>query len=450
VGSIQSTACAYSVAGETLRCGTLTVPENYARRDGRQITLPYVILPAKSGRPLADPIVYLEGGPGASVVPSIGLNAALGAIRENRDLILLEHRGNPAATPALVCDLGELAPCRADLVAQGIDLEQYNNVNTARDFEMLRRALKIERWNLFGISYGTTLAMYVMRAFPDGVRSVVLDSPTAPGTDIARADVTSQLDGVSRMADRCKVDLACNAAFPDLRARFIDTMNRLDLNPIVVAGTLAQALGTERLDGRAFASSVVRGLQWSASMVRMPALIDAASKRDVPRLSRVLDFSDVPSLSLTAAAGPEAFGLLLSIYCGELHYSRMDEGPDPTVEVWPDAVWRNLVPEYYTACKEGVWPIKPIDRSLMDQVNSKVPTLILLGALDPITSITEARRAIAGLEKGFLITVPETTHGAVDEPCALAIMAQFLDGPTVSPDQGCLASIPRSRYRVDL
>jgi pimeloyl-ACP methyl ester carboxylesterase len=303
VGTIKSTECVYSLPNEALRCGTLTVPEDYDKPKARQIELPYVILPAKSGRPLADPIVYLEGGPGASAMRSIGLNATFDAIRQNRDLIMVEHRGAPGATPSLVCEDDQLVRCRAEFVASGIDLEQYSNVNTARDFEMLRRALKVERWNLFGISYGTTLAMYVMRAFPDGVRSVVLDSPTAPGTDIARADVTSQLDGLSRMAERCKADPTCDAAFPDLRTRFIDTMNRLEVNPMTLTGNSAQVVGSERLGGREFASAVVRGLQVKNILDRMPAFVDAASKRDDQRLSKIFDFSDVSNPQ--AAEGPE-------------------------------------------------------------------------------------------------------------------------------------------------
>jgi pimeloyl-ACP methyl ester carboxylesterase len=164
----------------------------------------------------------------------------------------------------------------------------------------------------------------------------------------------------------------------------------------------------------------------------------------------VLDSPTAPGTDIARGVCLATLGLTLSIYCGELHYSKLSEGPGPTVQAWPDAVWRNLVPDYFDQCKTGLWPIKPIDRSLLNQVNSDIPTLILLGEIDPITSLTEAKRSIAGLTKGILVTVRETTHATAEEPCALEIMARFVDTPTASPDQGCQASIARRRYRVDL
>src|SRR4051812_3169735 len=45
------------------RCGTITVPEDARRPDGRQIALYVVVLPATGGRALPDPIVDMGGGP---------------------------------------------------------------------------------------------------------------------------------------------------------------------------------------------------------------------------------------------------------------------------------------------------------------------------------------------------------------------------------------------------
>ncbi|MEV4193828.1 alpha/beta hydrolase, partial [Streptomyces toxytricini] len=44
---------------EGARCGTLTVPENRARPDGRKIKLGVAIVPAVSATPKPDPIVWL-------------------------------------------------------------------------------------------------------------------------------------------------------------------------------------------------------------------------------------------------------------------------------------------------------------------------------------------------------------------------------------------------------
>jgi pimeloyl-ACP methyl ester carboxylesterase len=454
IGTIASTDCRYTVPGEQLRCGTLTVPEDYSKPNGRQVVLPFAVLASSAATPLADPVIYLQGGPGESTFTSLIELANLGPIRETREVILLEQRGSGAANPSLDCggttDPTELATCYGDLRAQGVDFEQYNNVNSARDFEMLRRALNIAQWNLFGVSYGTTLAMYVMRQFPDGVRSVVLDSPTAPGADIARADVTSQLDGLSRMFERCSADEACNARYPDLRNRFLETMSRLDAQPVALTGSAAQIIG-DSLDSGAFVGQVIGGLAGWSLMDRMPALVDAVSRQEFERLPAILEQASSPATPIGDDLPPFASGLGLSIYCGELHYSRLADGPDNTAEQWPELVWQNLVPVYFVACKEGVWPIRPVDRKLLARVNSSVPTLILLGALDPLTSRAEAQRAAAGLRNGFSVTVPEATHSiAVNNVCTLDIMKTFVDKPATNPDQSCLSAIPKRRYRTDL
>ena len=49
-----------------VECGTLEVPENWSKPDGRWISLTYVILKSTSATPKADPILYLEGGPGGT------------------------------------------------------------------------------------------------------------------------------------------------------------------------------------------------------------------------------------------------------------------------------------------------------------------------------------------------------------------------------------------------
>src|SRR5262245_50566750 len=58
---------------KTARCGVLVVPETRAKPDGRMIRLPVAILPSLSNPPAADPLVYMEGGPGGAALPTAQL-----------------------------------------------------------------------------------------------------------------------------------------------------------------------------------------------------------------------------------------------------------------------------------------------------------------------------------------------------------------------------------------
>jgi pimeloyl-ACP methyl ester carboxylesterase len=73
--------------------------------------------------------------------------------------------------------------CRDLLVSQGFDLTAYNSIANASDLNDLRQALGHAQWNLYGTSYGTRVALVTMRAYPDGIRSAVLDSVLPPQID---------------------------------------------------------------------------------------------------------------------------------------------------------------------------------------------------------------------------------------------------------------------------
>src|SRR5690606_39073830 len=97
-------------------------------------------------------------------------------------------RGTGYSQPFLGCygdeeaedNLAYARLCHADLTAQGIRLNAYTSAENAADIADLRVALGYEQVNLYGISYGTRLALTIMRDHPQGIRSVVLDSVYPP------------------------------------------------------------------------------------------------------------------------------------------------------------------------------------------------------------------------------------------------------------------------------
>ena len=96
----------------------------------------------------------------------------------------------------------------------------------------------IETWNLYGASYGTRLALTVLRDQPEGVRSVVLDSTYPPqvkrftefGANFERA--------LTEVFTACAEDAECNAAFPDLRRKFSTRVSMSNGLPFTLLGGL--------------------------------------------------------------------------------------------------------------------------------------------------------------------------------------------------------------------
>ena len=219
-------------AGVDAECGLLTVPENRQlprkRRmaEGNTVVLPVVTIQASTPDPQRDPVLLLTGGPGLSGIDSgtqsgSGLPGWVQDLTEQRDVIMLDTRGTGRATPSLACRNAELdtnwtlaalyeqfettddpvterallddayAGCAASLKAEGVDLDQYDRPTVAKDLVDLRKALGLKKWNVYGVSAGSTVALEMLRQQPGGLRSVVLDSAYPPFIEIDPASVVA-------------------------------------------------------------------------------------------------------------------------------------------------------------------------------------------------------------------------------------------------------------------
>jgi pimeloyl-ACP methyl ester carboxylesterase len=192
-----------------VQCGYLTVLENRAKPDGRRIRIFVMRAPAVSATPKPDPIVYLSGGPGGAGSFEVAFMVKHG-LNADREVIFVDQRGTHRADPLLACpeweqflfdsvslpfaaesttvaDAAALKECHDRLVATGVDLAAYNSTENAVDIADLKAALGIDRWNVYGVSYGSRLALIVLRDHPQGIRSVVLDSVSPPTVNIVDA-----------------------------------------------------------------------------------------------------------------------------------------------------------------------------------------------------------------------------------------------------------------------
>src|SRR5690606_10802689 len=143
------------------------------------------------------------------------------------------------------------------------------------DVEDLRRALGYEQWNLYGISYGTRLALTVMRDYPQGVRSAILDSAYPLQANI----VTETPRNFRRARDvffaGWAADAACNEAYPELEPFFFDLVAQLNAEPIMVE--VVHAFERERYDvfltGEDLLGIVFQGLYSEEIIPLLPQMI---------------------------------------------------------------------------------------------------------------------------------------------------------------------------------
>jgi len=109
----------------------------------------------QSGNPAGRPVVCLHGGPGSGCTP--GWRRWFDPARFR--VVLLDQRG-----------CGRSTPSAAD------DLRANTTHHLVADLERLRAHLGIERWMLFGGSWGSTLGLAYAVAHPERVSAAVLFS----------------------------------------------------------------------------------------------------------------------------------------------------------------------------------------------------------------------------------------------------------------------------------
>ncbi|KAJ8692520.1 hypothetical protein PTI98_009825 [Pleurotus ostreatus] len=104
-----------------------------------------------SGNKEGNPVVFLHGGPGGGVDPKDRsfFNP------EKYKIILFDQRGSGKSTPH-AC------------------LEENTTWDLVKDIEKLRELLKVDKWHVFGGSWGSTLSLAYAEAHPDRVKSLVL------------------------------------------------------------------------------------------------------------------------------------------------------------------------------------------------------------------------------------------------------------------------------------
>ncbi len=110
IGDIRTIPCPMNlpegeVDGETVFCGQVIVPENWEQPGENMLNITFAILKASSGAPFAEPIMYLEGGPGGTALEDIeSLSGHFAKLRETRDFIYYDQRGT-AYSSNLECPL---------------------------------------------------------------------------------------------------------------------------------------------------------------------------------------------------------------------------------------------------------------------------------------------------------------------------------------------------------
>ena len=432
---------------QRLRCGVVAVPRDYAHPDAGQYKLAVVVIRSERQPASPEPVVYMSGGPGGPLTVYATYQAAH-PLAAGRDIILVDQRGTGRSEPKLCPSLAGgfadalveaaiepaaeerrrtlFAACREEATARGIDLTNFGTPVTVEDFDRVRQALGIARWNLFGVSYGTTVAMTLMARYPETVRAAVLDSinPPDPILPLWSADAA---DAVAAFLASCQGDASCGTLYPNLAGTYRDTVDQLRKAPLSfpLPPSLHGSGSHGPLTAGLFELVVSRMVYYPRFYPGLPRLIAQVHS------GNTVDFAAATAGLLAEARSPDtgtSFPANAAIDCRNRPRFREPLGPDS------GALDHSSL---YGICgdwvKLGPPPLVPI--------GTTIPTLMIAGQFDP-NARPPASRGVAELIGRHVqwIEFAGAGHSVRSyNQCAAGIVAAFIDHPAQPVDASCAA-----------
>jgi len=458
-GEFKNTNCWFEIPRDrTMTCGTLNVPENRKKNAKAEITLSVVIF--EPDRERHDPIVFLTGGPGQPT--DIGsrdnieewwqfISAQSWMI--GRRVVVADQRGIGKSIPTLDCSQyfkadhwnailssvdaeisfdklmkEDVLACRSALISKGVDLSAYNTAENAADINDLRKALGIGKWVLYGISYGTRLALEVMNQHPEGVSASILDSVLPLDINYLKEDGPNLDRSLKLMERDCQKSKNCMHGLADAVQAIA---RQLDRQPVLLRSG-GKDVRYRYVSGANFLEFIFGSLYDRDAIQTLPDLIERTYKQDFEPLADVMFEADDIEISQ---------GMDYSVTCSE------SDRPDLSGkrrEYW--AKWVEA-DDYNWTCP--LWLLEGGPVSQQRPRRSNIPTLLLSGEYDPATPTDWAYHAAKNLPLGQVVVFRGIGHDVIDsDPCGSEVVADFLANPRRKLKTECIEHLEAPQFTV--
>jgi pimeloyl-ACP methyl ester carboxylesterase len=424
------------------RCARLAVPEDPRSPHGRTISLRVAVLPA-TRRPAAGALFYLEGGPGVPATQSAArVNELFAAVGRTRDIVLVDQRGTGGSS-SLACADARVRAADAAAVSAYVrrcfarlrgDPRLYTTSVAADDLETVRRTLGYGRVDLYGGSYGATLAQAYLRQHPGSVRSAVLDGSSLVGVHLYELSARNAEHALDVVLRRCAAVSACRRAYPASRRELDTLLARPPRSVTVESGTFL--LGSQEI------AWAIASLSESADgAATIPFVIHAALHGNYLPLAHA--YAAGVGSNLDARARLAAFWVIL---CSE-PWARQD--PVTTARAGAGSYLLAAAVTRARLFRRACYSV-PKGRVLSDAAAvGRAPVLLLAGGADPLDPVANLRGWRRAFPNGRLVVVPGAGHGVIGYGCVQAIVAGFIARRSADRlDTSCAQHVPLPSFVI--
>lgn len=402
------------------------------------INLAVLIVHAKNGAPLNDPIFYLVGGPGGSATLSSAGFPVFERLNENRDIVFVDPRGAGYSIPNLFLRRGGFtlkAFARSNrnfFQSQGIDVTGYNSTEIARDYDAVRQALGYSKINIFANSYGTFVAQEMIRRFPATIRALVM-SGNSPATDpFLPTSLKIERDGITALLRDVRNDRISRKTYPQFRRRFYKLLDRLNENPLRLALTNVDTGRAERviIDGYEFLGTISGMLQRTQTLRLIPMLVEQMEQENYSGLvRRFFAPSKVPRIE-------DPFGMYLSVLGTDFAtpgYVRKTTRGIRKIRPLPLIVAEAPI-LIQLAQLVVAWDVPYSPGTTRTLPTGDVPTLLLNGQMDAQTPVTGGALIARNLSNAVNFVYPRIGHAVgFDKGPPMYATIAFFENPALAP-----------------
>lgn len=457
IPEIPVTPLEWTDCGENLQCATLLAPLDYSRPQetagGARISV--VRHRALSSKKRIGSLVVNPGGPGfGGTYLARAARGIYGAdILQAFDIVGFDPRGTGDTVPAIDCisdydpyfapdsavdtpeglqdAIGLAAAFKNECEERSGDILPFiTTEDSARDIDLLRRALGEETISYLGFSYGSELGAAWATLFPDTVRAAVFDGAADPNAS-GMQSILDQAAGFERALNSFLDHCRSSCGFPagaDPGIRLDEILARIDANeyPTVT--------GRPRLSMSIAYSAVFQALY---STTLWPKLDSALIEADRGKGAIMLELYDDYYQRRPNGTYPNDLEAFIAITCTE------DRGPYTLEEVqrFDDEV-RAAAPRLHPAFLGNVGCIPWAGRA-QEPVSvtgtDAVPILVIGTTNDPATPLASTKRMAEAMKRSVLLTVEGDGHTAyVRNKCTRKVVGDYLVGlKTPKPGTVC-------------
>jgi pimeloyl-ACP methyl ester carboxylesterase len=440
-----------------VQCTTVTVPLDYSGATPGTIDLHVEVL-AAAGAPRG--VMFLiAGGPGQGSAGSFDLAPGF-----NRQLmqfmfpgytfVAFDNRGTGKSgvlnCPGLQNAARGTAEQFAALAATcagviGPSRVFYSTRDHADDVDAVRAALGYGKIGLYGVSYGTKLALAYAVRHPTHVERLILDS-VVPLDDPDPFDANVLREMPTTLSRFCTGGV-CRGATGDYANDVVTLANRLESKPARarIIGTNGRAK-TMTMNGEELLTLMVDSDLNPGIAAEAPAAVHTALAGNVRPLLRIFD------LDLATSHFPAedlSFGLNAATNCADGRFpwspgtapSARQAAIDtavanlPAGALGPFGNWAARVGTAYF-CEQ--WPTPAGNTSLGPEAYPNVPMIALDGGYDMRTPAQNALDVVNKFPQGKLLVVPGVGHsvtGADVSGCSQNYIRQWILGTLNAPDR---------------